>query len=180
MSPLFSLVAMFAVLLLPEDGRLSDAAVEAEFRAEADAGVVESERNEVKSARIRARRTDMDRAEGVVMFEDDVFVEYSTDYTLNADRLFVFFKGSNTLSRIVASGAVALTNETRTGECAMAVFRNLERRLELYGGKGRPATLTERAGDRSEVKGSKIVFWIDTEQVEVTDPVITLEEKDVR
>ena len=181
MNVIASISALLAILLLPEGERNAlDSAVEAEFLAEADAGVVAEEKEEVKSARIRSRRTDMDRAEGVIMFEDDVFVEYSTDYTMNADRLFVFFKGSNTLSRIVACGRVAVTNETRSGECSSAVFRNLERRIEMYGAEGLPARLKERGGDKSEVAGSKITFWIDTEQVQVDDPVISLEEKNVR
>lgn len=181
MSMIASIAAMLAVLLLPEGAAHEmDAAVEAEFRAEADAGNLNPAKEEVKSARIRSRRTDMDRAEGVIMFEDDVFVEYSTDYTMNADRLYVLFKGTNALSRIVASGRVSITNETRTGDCSLAVFRNLERRIEMYGEEGRPARLEERSGDRSAVAGSKITFWIDTEQVEVIAPVISLEEKDVR
>ena len=132
------------------------------------------------SARIRAKRTDMDRAEGVIMFEDDVFVEYSSDYTMNAGRLFAFLKGTNSLSRIVASGGVTVTNESRVGDCDMAVFRDLERRIEMYGGEKRPAKLLETDGNRSEVVGSKVTFWIDTEQVEVVAPVISVEEKDVR
>lgn len=180
MSMLASVIAPLAVLFLPEGHVFErDALVEAEFRAEADAGVAKPS-DEAKSARIRARRTDLDREDGVIMFEDDVFVEYSTDYTMNADSLYLIFRGTNALSRIVASGGVTLTNDTRTGSCSMAVFRNLERRIEMYGKSGAPAKLTERSGNRSTVAGSKITFWIDTEQVEVDDPVITMEEKDVR
>ena len=180
MNALSSIVVLLAVLFLPEGHVFErDAAASAEFLAEADAGL-EQPKDEAKSARIRARRTDLDREDGVIMFEDDVFVEYSTDYTMNADSLYLIFKGTNALSRIVASGGVALTNDTRTGSCAMAVFRNLERRIEMYGKSGAPAKLTERSGNRSTVAGSKITFWIDTEQVKVDDPVITLEEQDVR
>lgn len=132
------------------------------------------------SARIRAKRTDMDRSEGVIMFEDDVFVEYSSDYTLNSARLFAFLKGTNSISRIVASGGVTVTNESRVGECDMAVFREHERRIDMYGGAGRPARLLETSGTRSEVVGSKVSFWIDTEQVEVVAPIISVEEKNVR
>jgi len=181
MSVFASILRMFAVLLLPEGTMCEpDSQAEADYRLEADAGVAAPVRDEVKSARIRARRTDMDRDEGVIMFEDDVFVEYSTDYTMNAERLFVFFKGSNTLSRIVATGGVAFTNDTRTGSCAMAVFRNLERRIEMYGGENSPARLVERSGECAEVVGSKITFWIETEQVEVIAPELSLEERNVR
>lgn len=114
------------------------------------------------------------------MFEDDVFVEYSSDYTLNSARLFAFLKGTNSISRIVASGGVTVTNESRVGECDMAVFREHERRIDMYGGAGRPARLLETSGTRSEVVGSKVSFWIDTEQVEVVAPIISVEEKNVR
>lgn len=180
MSMLASTFALLAVLFLPEDKVLErDAGLEAEFLEEADAGMA-APKDEAKSARIRASRTDLDREEGVIMFEDDVFVEYSTDYTMNADRLYVIFKGTNALSRIVASGNVAMTNDTRYGVCEMAVFRNLERRIELYGNESAPARLVERSGDRSSVAGSKITFWIDTEQVEVVSPVISMEAGNVR
>lgn len=175
-----SLISMLAVSFLPSDYVFErDERVVAEFLAEADSGNAETNDGQ-KSARIRAGRTDLDREEGVIMFEDDVFVEYSTDYTMNAGRLYVIFNGTNSLSRIVASDGVVLTNDTRTGSCAMAVFRNLERRIEMYGADGAPAKLVERAGNRSSVAGSRIVFWIDTEQVQVEDPVINLEENDVR
>ena len=180
MNMLASVVALLAVLFLPEGYVFErDVSAQAEFLAEADAGVADA-KEELKSARIRAKRTDLDREDGVVMFEDDVFVEYSTDYTMNAERLYVIFKGTNALSRIVASGGVVLTNDTRYGSCEMAVFRNLERRIEMYGKEGAPAKLVERGGDRSSVAGRKITFWIDTEQVSVDDPEITLEEKNVR
>ena len=176
MGAFVSMVALVAVLFLPEGFVFRR---DASYLRDADAGLARPQ-DEAKSARIRARRTDLDREDGVIMFEDDVFVEYSTDYTMNADRLFVIFRGTNSLSRIVASGRVALTNDTRYGSCEKAVFRNLERRVEMYGAPGAPATLVERSGDRSAVAGSRIVFWIDTEQVEVKDPVINLEERDVR
>lgn len=170
-------VAMLAVFLLPEGTVYT---VDRVSPTQAAAAAAEKPREQEKSARIEARRTDLDRNEGVMMFEDDVFVEYLTDYTLNADRLFAFFKGTNALSRIVASGSVAFTNETRTGSCDLAVFRNSERRIELYGGAEKPAKLADRSGASAEVVGSKITFWIDTEQVEVIAPVITVEEKNVR
>lgn len=180
MNMLASIFALLAVLFLTDDYVFErDVSAQAEFLAEADAGNADA-KEELKSARIRAKRTDLDREDGVVMFEDDVFVEYSTDYTMNADRLYVIFKGTNALSRIVASGGVTLTNDTRYGSCEMAVFRNLERRIEMYGKDGVPAKLVERGGDRSSVAGRKITFWIDTEQVSVDDPEITLEEKNVR
>lgn len=176
MSMLASVFALVAVLFLP-DGYVFERHVAAE--GELDEVAAERKAKSV-TARIRAKRTDLDRDEGVVMFEDDVFVEYSTEYTMNAERLYMIMKGTNTLSRIVASGGVVFTNDTRFGTCEMAVFRNLERRIEMYGKEGVPAKLTERSGTRSSVAGEKITFWIDTEQVEVDSPVITVEEMNVR
>lgn len=141
---------------------------------------INSGTNHYKSATIRARRADMDREDGVIMFEGGVSVHYSDEYSMNADRIFAFLRGSNTLSRIVATGGVAITNKTRSGSCAMAVYRDRERRVEMYGSADSVARLVEGGGKRNDVIGSKITFWIDAEQVEVIAPEISLEEKNVR
>lgn len=180
MNLLASALVLFAVSFPSGDPvpGCDDASLE-KTASDGQAAVVERKTN-ATSARIRAKRMDFDRDEGVVMFDEDVFVEYSTDYTMNAAQLYAIFKGTNELSRIVASGGIVITNETRVGSCEMAVFRNLERRIEMYGLEGAPAKLTERSGTRGTVAGEKITYWIDTERVEVVSPVITVEERDVR
>ena len=82
--------------------------------------VASSAKQEVTSARITSRTSDFDMKAGVVMFEGDVCVRYSEDFVMCADKLYIFLAGTNELSRVVAVGAVSITNENRVGTCAMA------------------------------------------------------------
>lgn len=122
---------------------------------------------------ITARRSDLDKNEGVVMFEGDAFVRYAADYNLHADRLFAFFNSSNELERIVALGDVAITNRQRHGECAMAQFRRGAGEIELYGDENALASLAEE--DKDALRGKRIKFWIESEQVQVDGSEITIE-----
>lgn len=125
--------------------------------------------------RISSRRCDIDRDKGIAFYEGDVFVEYLPSATLSSDRLFAFFK-SNELVRVVALGNVAVTNESRFGACDRASFARLESEIEMYGEEGpggAKAHLVEPGSN--EVIGSRIKFWIDGEQVEVTDAELTVE-----
>jgi len=162
---------LLAVVLLPErDEEPVDAALEARAAAEEDAGYGQQERQEtVTSARISSRRSDFDRKAGVVMFEGDVFVSYSTDFSMCADRLFMFLSGSNEVSRVVALGAVSITNEARVGSCAMAIYRRHKGEVEMFGdGKAPVVRLSEGVpGAAKGIEGTRIRFWLDTEQVEV-------------
>ena len=135
---------------------------------------------DAKPSRIRARRADLDRAAGVILFEGEVDVDYAGEYKLNADRVFAFLKNTNTLSRIVASGGVAVVDGDRSGSCATAVYRDRERCIEMYGDGKEPARLADDSRRHADIRGRKITFWIDSEQVEVIAPEITLEEQDVR
>lgn len=89
--------------------------------------------NGVASARITSQRSDFDREANVVMFEGDVVARYSSDYTMCADRLYMFFSGTNELSRVVALGNVSITNATRSGDCAMATYRRKKGEVEMFG-----------------------------------------------
>ena len=172
------LSSLLAVMLLLDPSETIDAAAAAAVSEDADRVVMRGQAEEVKSARIRSRTSDFDRQEGVVMFEGDVVVTYSKDYTMCADRLFMFLSKSNELSRVVALGHVSITNETRTGTCAMATYRRRKSEIEMFGdGKGTLARLVERGDDASEVEGGRIRFWLDAEQVEVEDSRLTTETK---
>lgn len=123
---------------------------------------------EAKSARITSRSSDFDRQAGVVMFEGNVVVRYSADYTMCADRLYIFLSSSNELSRVVAVGDVSITNETRVGTCTKAVYRRRRGEVEMFGdGKGAKARLVDRSDNAGELEGVSIKFWLDSEQVEV-------------
>ena len=131
---------------------------------------------EVTSARVTSRMADFDRLEGVVMFEGDVIVRYSEDYTMCSDRLYVFVAGTNQLSRVVALGNVSITNATRSGDCAMATYRRKKGVVEMFGnGTNALARLNESGENATQLEGTRIRFWLDAEQVEVDNPRISAE-----
>lgn len=171
---------LFAVMLLTDPEELIDASAAAEIAEDADRGVMRGTRphEEVKSARITSRSSDFDRKAGVVMFEGDVVVRYSDDYAMCADRLYMFLAGSNELHRVVAVGNVSVSNDTRTGTCAMATYRRPRSEIEMFGdGKGTRARLVESGEEASALEGARIKFWLDSEQVEVDDPTISVRQE---
>ena len=175
------LSAILAVMLLAEPDEVIDAAAAAAISEDANRVELAGQKGpvtEIKSARITSRSADLDRKEGVVMFEGDVVVRYSNDCTMCADRLYMFLAGSNELSRVVALGSVSITNDTRTGTCAMATFRRKRSEIEMFGdGTNVVARLVERGEDSAALEGTRIRFWLDTEQIEVEDSRISTEQK---
>ena len=133
--------------------------------------------NVVTSAVITSRTCDLDRNAGVVQFEGAVFVRYSDGSTMNADEMYMFLANSNELSRVVAIGNVVVSNGVRVGTCPLATYRRRKNEVEMFwDGKATLAHLTDCA-DRQELTGTRIKFWIDTEQVEVDDAQIAVEQK---
>ena len=131
------------------------------------------DRKPPRDAVITADRTDYDRKEGVVLFDRNVYVD-DEQYQMHTDRLFLFLDGTNDLQRLVAIGNVAITNENRRAYCARATFNKKLGRIVMYSSDEITAELREEGKKGSEVKGEKITFWIDSEQVEVENPVITM------
>ena len=127
----------------------------------------------VRDALITADRTDYDRKEGVVLFDRNVHVD-DAQYQMHADRLFLFLEGTNELKRLVAIGHVAITNEDKRAYCARATFNKKLGRVVMYSSDEITAELREEGKKGSDVKGEKITFWLDSEQVEVENPVITM------
>ena len=128
-----------------------------------------------RSVRITAERTDYDRKEGVILFDENVFVD-DAEYKMHSDRLYVFLDGTNELKRIVAIGNVAITNESRTGSCAKASYWKEAGKIVMYGdGAEVLARLVDDSKRHSEVTGRKITFWVDSEQVEVEGSTVTLD-----
>lgn len=124
--------------------------------------------------RVRSRSSDVDRKAGVVMLDGDVFVEHSDGYVLLADKVYLFMTAGNALNRVVASGGVVLSNGTRVASCPLAVYRRRRREVEMFSdGKGALARLVEGGGEKRELEGKHIRFWLDSEQVEVSEPSIT-------
>lgn len=157
---------------------VADPAVkEAVEKKKADASKPEKKAKAVKQperdAIITADRTDYDRKEGVVLFDRNVHVD-DTQYQMHADRLFLFLEGTNELKRLVAIGHVAITNEDKRAYCARATFSKKLGRIVMYSSDEITAELCEDGKKGSNVKGEKITFWLDSEQVEVENPVITM------
>ena len=125
--------------------------------------------------KVRSRSCDVDRKAGVVMLEGDVFVDHSDGYTLTADTVYLFLAEGNALGRVVASGNVVMSNGARVASCPLAVYRRRRREVEMFSdGKGGFARLVDSGGGRREIEGGRMRFWLDTEQVEVVEPRITL------
>ena len=121
-----------------------------------------------RKVKITSERTDYDRKEGVLMFDENVFVD-DVEYQLHSDQLYVFLDGTNELKRIVAIGNVAITNELRSGACSRATYTKESQKIVMLGDSetGALAMLEDRGKNKARVEGRRITFWIDSEQVEV-------------
>jgi lipopolysaccharide transport protein LptA len=126
-----------------------------------------------RPAKITSKNTVYNRKEGVACFEGDVFVD-DEQYQLHADRAYVFTEGTNELKRVVAIGHVAMTNELKYAYGDKVTYNRKSGLVVLYSGNGIDAEVQDASeGEPRTVKGSKIRFWINSEQVEVDDADIT-------
>ena len=126
-----------------------------------------------RPARITSATTYYDRKEGVAIFTGHVFVD-DDKYLLHADKAYVFMNGTNDLERIVAIGNIAMTNENKRAYGAKASYYRAKGMVVLHSGEGRPAEVREVKPDGDQiVRGKKIKFWVDSEQVEVVEADIT-------
>ena len=174
-------VALFAAMLLvaaepTAAGVETSAATSAPESAVAKTDTTESKSKAKKPSRdavITADRTDYDRKEGVILFDRNVHVD-DEQYQMHADRLFVFLDGTNDLKRLVALGHVAITNEDKRAYCAKATYTKQMGRIVMYSDEATKAKLREESKKGSTVVGEKITFWLNSEQVEVEGPVITM------
>lgn len=126
-----------------------------------------------RQARITSATTYYDHKEGIVFFDKDVHVD-DEQYQLHADRAYVFTDGTNGLRRIVAIGNVAMTNATRRAYGVKVSYYKEGGMVVLYGGEGRMAEVRDESREEDAVvRGRKIKFWIDSQQVEVMEADIT-------
>ena len=125
------------------------------------------------TARITSDSTYYDRKEGIAVFKGHVHVD-DAEYQMHAERAYVFLNGTNELSRIAATGSVALTNGQRRAYGEKATYNREKGLVTLTGAPGNPALITEETdeGERT-VRGRKIRFWIGQEQVEVIESDIS-------
>ena len=125
------------------------------------------------TARISSANTFYDRKEGYACFSGHVFVD-DAKYQMHADRAFVFMSGSNDLHRIVALGNVAITNDTKRAYGAKASYYRDPGMIVLYSGDGVPAEVRDETPKGVQVvRGKKIKFWTESEQVEVVESEIS-------
>ncbi len=123
---------------------------------------------------ITSERTDYDRKNGIILFDKNVFVDDEL-FKMHSDRLWVFLNASNELSRIVAIGSVAFTNEMKSAKCSKATYSKDKGRVVLFGeSDAAPAVLSDRT-EKGEmtVRGRKITYYPETDLVTVEGPVLT-------
>lgn len=126
-----------------------------------------------RPAKITSASTYYDRKEGVAIFSGHVHVD-DEEYQLHAEKAYVFMDGTNELKRIVALGNVAMTNETRRAYGGKAKYYRDSGLVILYARDDAPAEVREEKKDGDQVvKGSKIKFWVNSEQVEVINAEIS-------
>jgi len=171
-----AMALVFAATLLstlqdetPEMATVTAADVAAETIAATNAPAATS-----KTVTIRSERADYDRRDGVIFFDENVYVE-DPEFNMHADKLHVFVDPLNQLKRIVVTGHVAITNELKSGACNRATYDKKLHRIVMFGTAERPARLVDDSKKRSVVEGKKITFWTDSEQVEVVEPVIKID-----
>lgn len=118
----------------------------------------------LRDTRITARRMEYNYKEAVAIMSDDVVVD-DARFRLTADRLFVFFDGTNSLSQLVVMGHVAVSNENRRASCEKAVYTKVDGRLVMVG----QAVLKNISSDGkvSQVAGDKITIWTNDQRMEV-------------
>lgn len=121
---------------------------------------------------VKAQKADYDRGEGVILMDGRVTFD-DGEYSLAADKAWVFLSGTNELKRVVAIGSVAVTNGLKRGYCDRVLYERNAGKIIMYArSKTEPARLIDTSSDGGELEGTRIFFRTDAEQVEVDDPVI--------
>jgi lipopolysaccharide transport protein LptA len=146
-----------------------------------------------RPAKITSDTTVYNRKEGIASFEGHVHVD-DEQYQMHADRVFLFFevdadatngvrraKGTNDVSRaagdvrnVVAIGHVAMTNDAHRAYGAKVKYSKQNGCVTLYSGDGITAEVRDESKEQPQiVRGKRIRFWIDSEQVEVDEADLT-------
>jgi len=125
-----------------------------------------------RPANITSSQTYYDRKGGFAIFSGKVHVD-DEQYQMHANKAFVFFGETNQLKRLVAQGNVAITNDTKRAYGTKVLYYRDNGMVVLQGDDACPATVVDvsKVQDQS-VRGRKIRFWINQEQVEVLDASI--------
>lgn len=138
-------------------------------------GVAVSSAKTNRVAKITAASTFYDAKEGMAYFSGKVCVD-DEKYQLHADRACVFMDntGTNDLKKIVAVGDVAVTNETKRAYGGKALYNREAGMVVLYAAPedGYCEVRDEKCDPAQVVRGSKIKFWLGSEQIQVEQAVI--------
>jgi lipopolysaccharide transport protein LptA len=111
---------------------------------------------------ITANKSEFDNKEGVILFDENVFVD-DEQFLMRADRLLVFLEGTNDVQQLMAVGRVSITNENRAASCEKEVYTKKEGQIVMTGN----ARLVQKGGETGEVTGDRIVIWVDDQRMEV-------------
>ena len=105
-------------------------------------------------AHITSTKAYYDRKEGYAVLTGNVHVD-SEEYQMHAQKAYVFFEGTNELKRIVATGDVAITNDTKRAYGAKASYYRSDGMVILYGDDKTAAEVRDESkGENQVVKGS--------------------------
>lgn len=113
---------------------------------------------------ITSDKIDFDYKEGVILFDDHVVVD-DPQFVMRSDRLLVFMESTNDVSQVMAIGNVVFSNEMRSATCDKAVYTRKDGQVVLSG----DVRLKAEGETTGEVRGKKVVIWVDDERVEVLD-----------
>ncbi len=123
---------------------------------------------------ISSQRTFYDRNAGLIVFQGNVRV-IDREYLMRSDRAYVFMNEANDVKRVAAVGNVALTNGFRRAYGEKATYQRSNGLVVLHGVDGKPAEVVEElTNEVRTVKGRKIRFWTNEEQVEVLEMDATI------
>jgi lipopolysaccharide export system protein LptA len=84
---------------------------------------------------------------------------------MRSDRLLVFMESTNDVSQVMAIGNVVFSNEMRSATCDKAIYTRKDGQVVLTG----DVRLKTEGETTGEVRGKKVVIWVDDERVEVLD-----------
>ena len=113
---------------------------------------------------ITSDKIDFDYNEGVILFDEHVVVD-DPQFVMRSDRLLVFMESTNDVSQVMAVGNVVFSNEMRSATCDKAVYTRKDGQVVLSG----DVRLKTEGETTGEVRGKKVVIWVDDERVEVLD-----------
>ena len=139
-----------------------------------------------RPAKITSDTTVYNRKEGIASFEGHVHVD-DEQYQMHADRVFLFFdvdndsgstngvsRAAGEVRRVVAIGNVAMTNDAHRAYGAKATYSKKNGLVVLYSGDDIAAEVRDESKAQPQiVRGKRIRFWIDSEQVEVDEADLT-------